>query len=598
MNRLRYPLLAAACLIVPASVVWSAPVPAARSGLEQVPDTAAIVAHLRGVQYTRDRLVAMMNNALPEVLKKFQTEMNDFIDNGRDGRKIRGLRKDGPIFLAVTELPKSGQPFNGPPPIAIIVAVSDYKEFRDGILTDDERKAITDKGDGIEAATLERETTYFLDRKGYAIVTPNEEVAKSFTKKFTGLHTKMSKELSAKLLASDLGVFVNMDAINKEYAEDIKKAKEGIEQLIALGAAAGDESQKKITEAFKKAIDPVFQAIEDMHAVVATVEMRPGGLALHVQSEMKESSATANLLQDSRPVDFKALERMPAERMYYSALKTSSALYKGLGSLMAGLALGKDADESKAVADAMNELAKAGPTVRMDGFSFPMNGLQVYHYDDPAKAVAAQVKLYKAMIASDPKSVGLKEKPVLKMDAEKFGDFKLHSVQLVLDFDKMAEAVAQKGDDAKKQYIEAMKGILGEKMTVWFGTDGKSLVQVNAPDWSTAQKLLEQYSKGMGTVGEVQAFKDVRKEMPARTSFLGLFDATRMFGTILEAFKPLLPPGVALPPGWPNVPAKVASAYVGLAVTLQPNRGSFDLFISAASAQEFYKVVVKPLVGE
>jgi hypothetical protein len=46
------------------------------------------------------------------------------------------------------------------------------------------------------------------------------------------------------------------------------------------------------------------------------------------------------------------------------------------------------------------------------------------------------------------------------------------------------------------------------------------------------------------------------------------------------------------------VPAKGASGYLGLAVTFQPNRGSFDLFISAAAAQEFYKAVVKPLVGE
>jgi hypothetical protein len=54
---------------------------------------------------------------------------------------------------------------------------------------------------------------------------------------------------------------------------------------------------------------------------------------------------------------------------------------------------------------------------------------------------------------------------------------------------------------------------------------------------------------------------------------------------------------VALPPGWPNLPAKSPSAYVGMAVTLQPSRGSFDLFITAEAAKEFYKAVVKPLVG-
>ena len=324
--------------------------------------------------------------------------------------------------------------------------------------------------------------------------------------------------------------------------------------------------------------------------------MRPGGLALHVQSEMKENSTTANLLQDSRPIALKELERLPAGRSYYLGMKTSSALYKGMGSLMVGIPLGKGGEESKEMAAALEELAKAGPTVRLDGFAFPMSGLQVAHYDDPAKAIAAQIKLFKAMAASDPKSVGLREKPVLKMNAEKFGAFKLHSLQLAWDFEKMAEPIAQQGEGVKKQYIEAMKKILHDKMTLWFGTDGKSVVQVCAADWQAAQKLLEQYSKGTGTVGDVKAFRDVRKEMPARTSLLGLIDAVHMFGTMVEAFRPMIPAG-QLPPGWPIMPPKGTTSFVGMSVTLQPQRGGFDFFISAAAAKEFYKAILKPLVG-
>ncbi len=590
MYRLRLSLLAAVCLIVVPSAVWSAPAQGARSGLEQVPDTAPIVLHLRGVKGTRDHLVAMMKNALPDVLAKFQKEMDDFIQNGKDGRKIRGLRDDGPIFFALTELPKvDAGHFDK---VALILAVSDYKEFLNNILTEEERKGMTDKGEGIQSTTFERETAYFLDRKGYAVITPNEDVAKSFTKKFTGLHAKMSKEQAAKLLGSDLGAYVNMEAVNKEYADEIKKAKEGIEQLISLGAAGVDESQKQMIEVFKKAIGPTFQAIEDMQAALVTIEMRPGGFGLHLQSEMKEGSPTANLLQDSRPVAFTELGRMPPDRHFYIAMKASAALYKNLGGLIAGLPAG-GTGVSVAL---MEELAKAGPNMMLSSVSLPTNGLTVYQYDDPAKAVAATLKMYGKM---EPKEVKLKQKPAIKSDAEKCGDFKLHSVQMVWDFDKLAEPVAAKGgDDAKKQYIEAMKGILGEKTNIWFGTDGKTMVQITAPDWPAAKKLLEQYTNSKATVGEVKGFQDVRKEMPRQASLMGLVDAAHMFSTILETVKPMLPPGVALPPGWPNLPAKSPSAYVGMAVTMQPNRGSFDLFITAASAKEFYKAVVKPLVGE
>lgn len=595
MNRLRFPLLAAIGLILPASLVWSAPSPAGRSGLDQIPATAPLVIHVRGIQGSRDRLVAMMKNALPNVLNKFQAQMDESLKEGFGGRKIRGLREDGPHFLIFTELPKAGAAFPDPPPIALILAVKDYKEFRDHILTEAESKNLKNEGKDIESATIQNESnpTYFLNRNGYAVVTPDKKVAESFTKKFKGL--QLSKELSDKLLNADLGVFVNMDTVNKDYAEEIKKAKEGIEQLLAFGAGAGDESQKKMVEMVKKAIPPIFQAVEDMQAFLATVEMRPGGLALHLQSEVKESSATANLLQDSRPIAFKDLGRMPKGRAYYSAFKTSAALYKGLGSLMVGIPLGSGGDESKEIAAVLEELAKAGPIDRMDGYAFPMNGLQIYHYDDPAKAVAAQVKLFKAMAESDPKSIGFRAKPVLKMDAQQFGDFKLHSVELAWDFEKMAEPVAQRGDEAKKQYIEAMKQILGDKLTLWFGTDGKVLVQVSAANWETARKLLDQYSKGSGTIGEVKAFGDARKEMPARTSFLMLIDAVNIFGVMLDAFRPMIPGG-QLPAGWP---AKgTATGFVGMSATLQARRGSLDLFITAAAAQDFYKAVVKPLVGE
>jgi hypothetical protein len=272
-------------------------------------------------------------------------------------------------------------------------------------------------------------------------------------------------------------------------------------------------------------------------------------------------------------------------------MKASAAMYKNLGSLIAGLPTGGTEDTAKL----MEELAKAGPNVTLSGLSYPMSGLTVSRYDDPAKAVDATLKMYRSL---DPKAANLKEKPSVKTDAEKYGDFKFHSVQMAWDFDKLAEPAAKGGDDAKKQYIEAMKGILGEKMTMWFGTDGKSVVQVNASDWSNAKKLLDQYSKGKGTVSEVKGYKDVREEMPKETSLLGLVDAAHMFATILEAVKPMLPPGVSLPPGWPNLPAKAPSAYVGMAVTLQPSRGGFDLFITSEAAKEFYKAVVKPLVKE
>jgi hypothetical protein len=49
-----------------------------------------------------------------------------------------------------------------------------------------------------------------------------------------------------------------------------------------------------------------------------------------------------------------------------------------------------------------------------------------------------------------------------------------------------------------------------------------------------------------------------------------------------------------VPANWPNKPEKGMVAFVGLSVTLQPQRGGLDTFITAAVAQEFYKAYIKP----
>lgn len=594
MYRLRFPLLAAMLLIAPAGAVWSAPVQSTRSGLDQVPETAPLVIHVRGIQGTHDRLLSLMKKALPGVADKFKSQIDDFFESGPEnalkGRKLRGLKEDGPIFLIFTELPK---PSDSIPKIAIILAVKDYKEFRKNILTEDEGKAAKDEGNGIESANMENTQTYFVDRKGYAIVTPDKEVADSFanSKKITGLHNKLSKEQTAKLLSSDLGLYVNMEAVNKEYGEQIKQARQGIEQLLAF-AGAGDESQKQAMEMIKTALPHIFQTIEDVQNLMVTLELRSGGLALHLHGDLKESSTTASYVQDSRTVDFKELDRLPPDRSVYLGMKASGALFKKLGGLISGISGGGGKDSS----DLMNELAKAGPDLILGGESFPSAGLTVYHFDKPDKAVAAVLKMYRSM---DPKTANLKSKPDIKENAEKYGDFKLHSVQVAFDLDKMAEPAAAKGgEDAKKATVEALKGIIGEKKNVWFGSDGKTAVQVSAPDWETARKMLDQYTKGSGTAGEGNTFRDLRKEMPKQASILVMGDAVHLFKMGLDVVKPQLPPGVSPPADWPNMKDKGALAYIGLALTLQPNHGGIDLFLTADAVQEFFKVVIKPLVSE
>src|SRR5438132_949242 len=78
-----------------------------------------------------NRAIVYLKNALPDVAPIAEGAIMAALKDGVDGRHFRGLAKEGPIFLALNELPKGDEPT-----FAVILAVTDYKAFRDGILKD------------------------------------------------------------------------------------------------------------------------------------------------------------------------------------------------------------------------------------------------------------------------------------------------------------------------------------------------------------------------------------------------------------------------------------------------------------------------------
>jgi len=124
-----------------------------------------------------------------------------------------------------------------------------------------------------------------------------------------------------------------------------------------------------------------------------------------------------------------------------------------------------------------------------------------------------------------------------------------------------------------------MKKLLGEEVNVWFGTDGKNVVQLSAPNWNAAQGLLDQYVQGKKTIGNEQAYKDARVQLPKETSFLILTDIPSFAQNIVGSLPLPIPPV-----------GKPKASYLGLSVTVQPEQGSFDLWLPGASVQEIYKM--------
>jgi hypothetical protein len=575
------------------AVGWARPVVAggpaedAASPLAQVPAKAPVVIQLRGFEQTKDRLIAMIKEALPDLGAKAEEKINAAVMQGLEGRSLKGLVKNGPVFVVFTEFPKSGDEDELKKKVGVLIHVTKYAEFRDGILNEDERKALK-KENGYETTQINGEDAFFVDRGEWAVVAQSKEAAKAFASKPTqGLDGKLAKDFAAKLLESDVAVYIDMAAVRAQYGDQIADAKKEIEGKLG-DADAVPGLEKGQLELVKKFIGPAFQALDDSQAVLLAVDLRKPGLAIHAQASVGGTTKTNQLLKGMKPSAFDELARLPAGMMNYSAMQIQEGWAKDIGSYLYGANSGDKEKENKKLKEAIDELAAAKPRLRLDATSIPLKSIQVWTYDDPAKAVAAQLKVVRALEVGDVFQMAPIKDPKIKEKAETHGGFTLHSFSATWDFDKMLEGIEDAGGPAEiaKKMPTLMKKWFGTDLHVWFGTDGKSVVQVTAKNFKDAQALLDQFTKGQKTIGEDAAFKEARKQLPKEATFLTFADVPaygKMMVDVIQAMMPLPLPIAA--------PAKGKASYLGVAVTVKPERGSFDLWIPGSTAQEIYKMV-------
>src|SRR5207248_41751 len=125
-----------------------------------------------------------------------------------------------------------------------------------------------------------------------------------------------------------------------------------------------------------------------------------------------------------------------------------------------------------------------------------------------AKALDAQMKLFKQLKEGSTFGAVLKSAPTVKEKAEKAGGIEFTAVGMKWDLEKTVEKQgAAMTDEQKKALVEYMRSLLGEGTDFWVGTDGKTLVQIAAKDWTAAKALLDRYQKGEKTLGDSQAYK-------------------------------------------------------------------------------------------
>jgi hypothetical protein len=567
-------------------LAWVAPAPAQESPLAQLPADSSVVIQIHGVERTKNRLVAFLKNALPDLAPMVETQIDQALKDGIDGRHFNGLNKDGPHFLIVTELP------TGPvkePKAAIVLRLENYQDFVKGILKEEEFKTLKPTKNGYDVVTVDNEEHFFIDRKDYVLVTPNKDLADQLAKKGPGLDGKLKKEIAKKLLDADVAAYVDMTVVNKEFGGQIQ----AFRGLFEAGfAQAGEQLGKANAEMIKAIFDGFFQFVEDGTGILLATEFHPEGLALHLETQVSPDSKTNALFKATKKSNFEGIGQLPSGQLGYTGMSLAGPNFK-LFQLMTQGALD---DEAKPIKEALGELEKSEPELWMGTYQMPAQGIQVTRYKDPAKASAAQLKLMQALKEGESfMNIALKSKPEVKADAQTYKDFKLNYSSMVWDYDKTMENQAGKQipEEMRKQLAESMKKLMGDGAKIWFGTDGKSYVQITAKDWEAAQEYLNQYLDGKTAIKNQKAYQETRKKLPSEATLISLLDALpycqAMGNYVLSTLKALpLPiniPVQALPA------VKGNPAYLGMAVTLESGYGGLDFWLPASAVVEVRKLV-------
>lgn len=569
--------------------VLAAPVPqdAGKAAAFPYNSKSPIVVCLNGYERARDRLTTLANAALPTEAPKLIKRLEGGIAKVFDGRKLTAVRKDARIFLALNDLAAAFE--NEHPPLAVLVPVTSYKDFRNTFLTDVELRTIDEGRDGVDAiktaAFGEEMPAYMVDLKDYVAITVDKVTADVYAAKYTRATVdQMGTELAESFLTADLALFINMDAINEQFGEQIRGVKGlidfGIQQAAQQGTLPG--FSEKQMDALKTMLKGAFQGVEDCRSVVLAAEFRPDGLAIRLQARFAEDSASAKLISMEKPVSLAELGKLPGGLGVYGGVKFGRTISELLSAISQDLSTTEeDVQGTRLIEGHRKDLLASGHQGDISATMAPGLSMTVSRYADPKKAARALTKTYKAIAAGGRvNSVILKAAPRVNDEAEKLGDFTFAEVLLKYDFDATVAALPEQ---VKEATLQSLTRTLMPESRMWIGTDSKVVVAVTAKEWKDAKELLGQYQDAKRSVGADAAFKLTRSQLPAEANYLLIAETTSAINSLIDTLRST---GEALP-GFPRIPdlkpAKGELTYVGLALVLKGEIASLSAFVPTSA---------------
>ncbi len=553
--------------------------------LKVIPADVDVAIHVRGLDVVRNDAVAMLKAMSPEWGKMAEDGSEAHLAQVREKHGEHALKAPlvGMIRLGDSDAP-------GGMAYGIVVAADDYKGFLTGLMGG-KAPDLKHQDGGYDAFEgPEGQGTWYAARApGIVAFGPAKSLIASIAKPSGKTLDSVLKETAAgPFLSGDIGLYVNAASLTSRFADQIEQARQAFMGLMDQAAQQqpNNESMMKFVKDFYGGL---FDSIKNADVITLNLDVAGKGLALTGILNVKADAPAAKSIASIHTSPASRLGHFPAGAMGYLYMDLEAKTFERLqGMSMKMLSNDKPSPE---LAKAMAELHGLGRIESLGSFSFA-KGMSVVNdiiVTDPKKYIDACEAMILAMKGGKGQFNVYKDVQV-ERNAQTHQGLTFTKIAATMDLEKLAQVAGKNPGQ-----VEAMKSMFGgEKVTYWYGTDGKRLLQVMGPTWESVKAQIDGYLKGEAGIGASPGFQTVRSQLAEQSSLLVLLDARELVRMMANQLSTTLKnPDLKVPDGLPKDPA-----YLGASLTPRPPLGfEFRLVIPSSVGTVIDKGLIPMLRG-
>ena len=279
--------------------------------------------------------------------------------------------------------------------------------------------------DGYESFVAEDgETLYATKGTGWVAYGPEEAMIKAIHKPQSSLAGALSPEGRARFLAGDVGLYVNIAAVQKQYGDFLEQSKQAIKAQLeeAMGAEAGKTQTAWTADIL---LNSLITALKVGDRLALSLDFQADGLTIAGLATVKGDSPAAQGLARAGTGTGQLLERLPAGNMVYVYGADALGYPGGQARSGAGAPRSKVALAVKKAEDARIRALEDRLVIAIS--MAPMKATTLADPADPSAAAAASRELFEA-----PRAL-VRDGRTVALNALTYGGFRLDKVRIEFD---------------------------------------------------------------------------------------------------------------------------------------------------------------------